>query len=333
MLSVSISYVYSISRNKVSLTLSFRIQLMGATLARPGTLSKPFYCSDMGASVLKRLEETSWVGCPAYLLEVVFFVHAFFDLDLSNDPSSQSRTVFPSGHLPEGSNPLQCPESLPKHIQAFDPVAWAESLQSYHFLPDLSMRITLATIYKAAVYLYATRVLSRPRPGATSISTTIGLPPDHAEVSTFLISQLSLIPPSDLHFKCLIWPSFIAGAECRDPAQRPVMLEILRKLYFHLISVNVRNAAWVLTMMWRKRDLKREEKSKFRADLDKDSIDSLVATSRSPSIATTPTTITGAVTTPSTTTPISPGDEFNCDDDDFDWVQELDDSRIDWLFI
>ncbi|KAL4921906.1 fungal-specific transcription factor domain-containing protein [Aspergillus aurantiobrunneus] len=302
------------------------IQLIGATLARPGTLSKPFYTSAMGASAFRRLEETSWVGCPAYLLEAIFFVHAFFDLGLSDDPNSQPSTVFPSAYLPEGSNPLQCPKNLSKHIQAFDPVAWAESLQSYLFLPDLSMRIALATIYKASVYLYATRVLSRPRPGATTISTTLGLPPDHAEVAALLIHQLSLIPSSDPHFKCLIWPSFIAGAECRDAAQRRFMLEILRTLYFHLTSVNVRNAAWVLTVMWRKRDLRREERSRFRADLDQDGA-SFYAASRSPSTTTSPTT------TPSTTTPFTPNDDYYYDDDDFDWIQELDDSKIDWLFI
>ncbi|KAL4908008.1 hypothetical protein BDW74DRAFT_189330 [Aspergillus multicolor] len=309
------------------------IQLMGATLTRPGTLSKPFYTSAMGASVLKRLEETSWVGCPAYLLETIFFVHAFFDFDLADDPDSQPSTVFPSIYLPEGSNPLQCPENLPQHIQAFDPVAWAESLQNYLYLPNLSMRIALATIYKAAVYLYATRVLSRPRPGATTISTTIGLPPDHADVAAFLVNQFSLIPPSDPHFKCLIWPSFIAGAECRDPAQRPFMLEILRTLYFHITSVNVRNAAWVLTMMWRKRDSRREERSRYRAAADfyADSAGAGFPTaSRSPSVITSPATVTA---TPSTTTPLSPNDDYYYDDDDFDWVQELDDSRVDWLFI
>ncbi|KAL4870961.1 hypothetical protein BDV12DRAFT_40971 [Aspergillus spectabilis] len=306
------------------------IQLMGSTLARPGTLSKPFYTSAMGASALKRLEETSWVGCPAYLLEAIFFVHAFFDLDISDDPISQPSTVFPSAYLPEGSNPLHCPGNLPKHIQAFDPVAWAESLQSYLFLPDLSMRIALATVYKAAVYLYATRVLSRPRPGATTISTTIGLPVDHAEVATLLIQQFSLIPASDPHFKCLIWPSFIAGAECRDPSQRPFLLETLRTLYFHITSVNVRNAAWVLTMMWRKRDQRREGRFKFRTYLDQDNRKFSIA-SRSPSLTTTSTPT--ATTTPSTTTPISPNDDYYYDDDDFDWIQELDDSRIDWLFI
>ncbi|KAL3455302.1 fungal-specific transcription factor domain-containing protein [Aspergillus heterothallicus] len=310
------------------------IQLMGATLARPGSLSKPLYTSAMGAPALKRLEQTSWVGCPAYLLEAIFFVHAFFDLDLADDPSSQPSTVFPSAYLPLGSNPLQCPENLARHIQAFDPISWAESLQDYLYLPDLSMRIALATSYKAAVYLYATRVLSRPRPGATFVSTNFGLPPDHAEVAALLIHQFTLIPSTDPHFKCLIWPSFIAGAECRDPTHRPFLLQTLRALYFHITSVNVRNSAWVLTMMWRKRDLRREERLKLRVDPDRDRDSTIFSlASRSPSLTTATNTPTTATATPSTTTPLSTNDDYYYDDDDFDWIQELDDSQIDWLFI
>ncbi|GIK01691.1 hypothetical protein Aspvir_005729 [Aspergillus viridinutans] len=281
------------------------IQLMGSTLARPGSLTQPFYSSTMGPAVLKRLEETSWVGCPAYLLEVIFFVEAGHFVAPDKDPILQHTTSFSSVFLPDDSKPLQSPEALLEHIQALDPVAWAESMQSCLYLEDLSMRIALATIYKAAVYLYASRVLSRPRSERNSmITTSFSLPPDHGAVTNILIHQIALIPVADPHFKCLIWPTFIAGAECRDPAHRPFLLEKLRALYYDITSVNVRNAAWVLSLMWRKRDQRREERNRRRAEQDE-------LFDKSPR-------------SPLTT---------DYDDDDFDWIQELDDSRIDWLFI
>ncbi|EAW09833.1 Zn(II)2Cys6 transcription factor [Aspergillus clavatus NRRL 1] len=286
------------------------IQLMGSTLARPGSLTQPFYTSSMGSAVLKRLEETSWVGCPAYLLEVIFFVQAdrFAEPDtgLNAHPNNMS---FSSAFLPSESNPLRSPDALLHHIQVFDPVAWAEAMQTCLYLDDLSMRIALATIYKAAVYLYASRVLSRPRSDPTSptahpFSTAFHLPQDHAAVTNILIRQIALIPVADPHFKCLIWPTFIAGAECRDPAHRPFLLGKLRSLYYDITSVNVRNAAWVLSLMWRKRDHRRQERNRRRAELD----ELMDESPRSP------------LTT-------------DYDDDDFDWIQELDDSRVDWLFI
>lgn len=278
---------------------------MGSTLARPGSLTQPFYSSTMGPAVLKRLEETSWVGCPAYLLEVIFFVEAGHFMAPGKDPFSQHTTSFSSVFLPDDSKPLQSPEALLGHIQAFDPVAWAESMQSCLYLEDLSMRITLGTIYKAAVYLYASRVLSRPQSQRNyMVTTSFRLPPDHGAITNLLIHQIALIPVADPHFKCLIWPTFIAGAECRDPAHRPFLLEKLRTLYYDVTSVNVRNAAWVLSLMWRKRDQRRQERNRRRAEQD----ELFDQSPRSP------------LTT-------------DYDDDDFDWIQELDDSRIDWPFI
>ncbi|OGM39506.1 C6 finger domain protein Acr-2 [Aspergillus bombycis] len=250
------------------------MQVMGATLARPGSLSKPFYSSDMGPETLKRLEETAWIGCPGYLLEVIFFVH-------------------------EGcSNPLlQPPTALLQHIQAFDPVAWAEEMQGFVRLPDLSVRTALATIWRSAVYLYTSRVLSRPRAHGRAKSTIPGLPPDHKAITNLLIQQIPLIPVADDHFKCLIWPTFIAGAECADPSLRPIPLQTLSAIYYDVTSVNVRNAAWVLSLMWQKRDSRRAQQQQQQHDNN----------------------------------PF--GSFVHDDEDDFDWIQELDDSRIDWLFI
>ncbi|KAE8148129.1 hypothetical protein BDV25DRAFT_158966 [Aspergillus avenaceus] len=265
------------------------MQVMGSTLARPGALSKPFKVLDMGPEALKRLEETAWVGCPAYLLEVIFFVHEGWcvDPDPDADPPAMN---FSSEFLPKGSNPLQSPAALLRHIQAFDPVAWSEEMQSFLYLPDLSVRIALATIWRAAVYLYAGRVLSRPRSRSRAATNTFGLPSDHKAVTNLLIQHLPLIPVADAHFKCLIWPTFIAGAECTDSSHRPVLLQTLGAIYYDVTSVNVRNAAWVLSLMWRKRDSRRNQSTQ-------------------------------------NTSPFIP------EDDDFDWIQELDDSRIDWLFI
>ncbi|PYI10255.1 C6 finger domain protein Acr-2 [Aspergillus sclerotiicarbonarius CBS 121057] len=291
------------------------IQLMGSTLARPGSLTRPFYASSMGPAMLKRLEETSWVGCPAYLLEVIFLIHAglYFDPDVG--PNSQPTMIFSSGFLPKNSNPLQSPGALLQHIQAFDPAAWAKSMQSCWYLADLSMRTALATVYKGAVYLYASRVLSRPRPGAATIPNHFGLASDHAMVADLTIRQIALIPIADPHFKCLIWPTFIAGAECRDPSQRPFLLDKLRALYYDITSVNVRNAAWVLSVMWQKQDQKKAEKSTAHAKNEGGNS----WQSHSPSS--------------STNNDHTHDDDDNDDEDNFDWIQELDESRIDWLFI
>jgi hypothetical protein len=264
------------------------MEIMGSTLARPGALSKPFYSSTMGPSILKRLEENSWVGCPAYLLEVIFFVHALWYPDSEIAAATPQPTALPASIQPGQPLTMATFATLLEGIRNFDPVSWSQEMQAVFFIPDLTYRLALATSYQDAVYLYTSRVLSRKRPGFDPPWSDVGLPADHSFIATNLVTQICLIPPSDPHFKCLIWPTFIAGAECR-PSQRGLILEKLGSLYEALTSVNVRNAAWVLRLMWQKQDTKRRERQNGDGEEDVDL--------------------------------------------SFDWIDELDSSRLDWLFI
>ncbi|CAI7584591.1 unnamed protein product [Penicillium viridicatum] len=269
------------------------MEIMGSTLARPGALSKPFYSSSMGPEILKRLEENSWVGCPAYLLEVIFFIHALWYPDSEVAAITPQPTALPTPIQPGQPLTLDSFASLLQGIRNFDPIAWSQEMQNVFFVPNLTYRLALATSYQDAVYLYTSRVLSRAREGFSPPWTDVGLPLDHRLIATNLITQICLIPNSDPHFKCLIWPTFIAGAECR-PSQRGLILEMLRSLYETLTSVNVRNAAWVLRLMWQKQDLKRRERQNVSDEQ---------------------------------------GYDNNDDDLEFDWIEELDHTRLDWLFI
>ncbi|CAG7918732.1 unnamed protein product [Penicillium olsonii] len=270
------------------------MEIMGSTLARPGALSKPFYSSSMGPSILKRLEENSWVGCPAYLLEVIFFIHSLWypDSEIATKPQPPG---LPTPMQPGQPLTLEAFASLLQGIRNFDPITWSQNMQDVFFIPDLTYRLALATSYQDAVYLYTSRVLSRSREGFSPPWTDVGMPTDHRLITTNLITQICLVPASDPHFKCLIWPTFIAGAECL-PSQRALILDKLGSLYESLTSANVRNAAWVLRLMWQKQDLKRRDRNEGQGFGE------------------------------------TVGD---IDDDDlmFDWIDELDHSRLDWLFI
>lgn len=230
--------------------------------------------------------------------------------------------------LPERSKPIETPSALLQHIRAFDPSVWAEEMQTFLFLPDLSARIALAAAYKAAVYLYVSRVLSRPRSGSASasssaLSTSFGLPADHETVVDELIHQLSVIPRADPHFKCLLWPTFIAGAEIKYPSQRAAILERLGAIYSAITSVNVRNAAWVLSLMWQKQDLKLQRQE--RRSSGRPTAEEHHRHHRQKAMS-------GSCGKDCYC--INCNDDCNDNDDElFDWIQELDDSQIDWLFI
>ncbi|GAM39336.1 hypothetical protein TCE0_034r10805 [Talaromyces pinophilus] len=262
-------------------------EIMGSTLARPGVLSRPFYSPSMGSAMLKRLEKTSWVGCPAYLLDVIFFVHAQRYSETGETAEYSLSFLTPSGEATRAESPL----AVLRHIDAFDTDSWAEEMQSYLTLPDLSQRLALARAYKAAVHLYARRVLSRTTAFASDCALTdFSISPlqSRKTVANDLIQNLLLIQPEDEHFKCLIWPTFIAGAECTSREQRSITLRLLGLLWNGFYSLNLQNAACVLKVMWDKQD------------------ERLQATG---------------------------SEEEGGGDEGFDWIQELDQSSTDWLFI
>jgi hypothetical protein len=269
-------------------------EIMGSTLARPGVLSRPFYSPSMGSAMLKRLEKTAWVGCPAYLLDVIFFVHAQRYSETCETAEYSLSFLTPSGEATRAESPL----AVLRHIDAFDADAWAEEMQSYLYLtlPDLSQRLALARAYKAAVYLYARRVLSRTTAFASDCALTdfshSPLQP-RKTVENELIQNLLLIPPEDEHFKCLIWPTFIAGAECTSHEQRSITLRLLGLLWNGFYSLNLQNAACVLKVMWDKQDERLQATDVHQEEEDDD----------------------------------------DDDDEGFDWIQELDQSSTDWLFI
>jgi hypothetical protein len=255
-------------------------EIMGSTLARPGVLSRPFYSQSMGAAVLQRLEKTAWVGCPAYLLDAMFFVHAQRFSNYGNTPGYAYSLSFPPS---SATATTDSPLAILRHIDAFDPVGWAGEMQAYLFLSDVSQRVALACAYKAAVYLYARRVVS-VFGGGFDRENCPEVWKDRDTVEKELVHNISLIRPDDEHFKCTIWPTFIAGAESTHREQRVFTLQHLYMLWNDFCSVNLHNAACVLKMMWQKQD----ERSQSESSLDKG---------------------------------------------EFDWIQELDQSRTDWLFI
>lgn len=329
------------------------MEIMGSTLARPGTISKPFFNQSMGTNILQRLEKTSWIGCPAYLLEVIFFLHA---QNYSDEGELHSLSFLRSALNRPGSSlsrlmaSKEKAEIILRHIYAFSPSRWAEDMQSTLFLRDLSKRIALASAYKSAVYLYAQRIFSVPSchmgkvgitneelqegthengsPSMFSNSQLLGsctLPPySRRQAATDLIRHISVIPYSDHHFKCTIWLTFIAGAEATTAQQRQFTLERLEMLWDAIASVNVQNAAQVLKSMWHKRREWRKARMGQHKDHEVEYADSTHEMVHENSADESSPTINDG---------LEVHDDVDDVDDEFNWIQVLDRSRTDWLFI
>lgn len=257
------------------------IEIMGSTLARSGTYSPPLYYQLMGFTTLERLEQTSFVGCPAPLLEVILLLnslrHSYSETSL---PTISPNSVPPFTTDPDSElDQTDFPSALLNHILSFDPVSWAKNIQAVTGFNDYQSRFHAASGYQIAVYLYAARVNS------------ITIPPQqHNEQVDKLFYHILAIPPTDDVVKCTIWPTFIAGAESNSQTQRQTALDNLDKLWNVILSANLRSASMVLKTLWRKKAERKEKQQR------------------------------------------NGGNELN-GSESFNWIQELDRTKGNWLFI
>lgn len=75
-----------------------------------------------------------------------------------------------------------------------------------------------------------------------------------AQLAAQVIADISTIPTHDPLFKCIVWPTFISGAETWGLAQRDIVRGLLRDLWLELRSENIANAASVLEGIWDRAD-------------------------------------------------------------------------------
>lgn len=189
------------------LNLVPRLSIFGSTLSnqyRSDVLS--LFTEPELDAILQRAEGTSWTGCPAELLSIMYAI------DKGDSSEIASRIVG-----------FSCPQWAARH-------------------PDVSsraMRIHLAESYKGAISIYAAR--SFP---ALASQTEFG------NILDIAIPHLQSIPPEDSHFKGILWPAFVLGAEARDPKHRAIVLDIFQHLHSLLQTWAVKQATLLLQEIW-----------------------------------------------------------------------------------
>lgn len=189
------------------LNLVARLSIFGSTLSNQyrSDVLNLFTEPELDA-ILQRAEGTSWTGCPAELLRVMYAI----------DKGDSA--------------------GIAKRLVAFSCPRWADR----H--PDISskaMRTHLAESYKGAVSIYAAR----------SFPALAG----RAETAVILdtaIFHLQSVPPHDSHFKGILWPAFVLGAEATNPKHRAIVLEIFYHLHSLLQTWSVKQATLLLQEIW-----------------------------------------------------------------------------------
>lgn len=116
--------------------------------------------------------------------------------------------------------------ALIQRAQDFDIKGWAEDLhRNDHFnnIP-IESRVNVGSAHRLAACLYTSQAIP---------SAGIQLGENAGErLSHEVFEHLACVPDEDPNFKATAWPTFVAGAETKDPATREWVMNRLRRLVF-----------------------------------------------------------------------------------------------------
>lgn len=128
--------------------------------------------------------------------------------------------------------------------QNFDCVEWASGFQrSSTSIVDVQKLSNLSLAYKTATLLYGRRVLN-------AFKTAV---PDNEVLVIQLLALIDDLKSDTALFKCLLWPTFIAGLECQTEAQQNAVLQSMRMLWDSTSCLNIISASKVLQDRWKQK--------------------------------------------------------------------------------
>lgn len=208
-----------------------RIATLGATLSSPKSRSEFSIPSDGN-----RHQESivrSFLGCPEFILKAIHFF------------SNQRDLISESGiHEMISDADVQDTVTMLELTQNFDCVGWASRFQrSSPSIVNVQRLSNLSLAYKTAALLYGRRVLNAFKAAV----------PDNEDLVLQLLALIDDLKSDTTLFKCLLWPTFIAGLECQTEAQQTAVLQSMRMLWDLTSCLNIISASKVLQDRWKQK--------------------------------------------------------------------------------
>ncbi|KAJ5161714.1 hypothetical protein N7492_007106 [Penicillium capsulatum] len=224
------------------------IETLGATFLRPRLLSQFSSLNQQELRVQETIEK-AFLGCPEYMLTAIQCLSMQRD-SISGVKPLDDTTIH--SHMAETA-------SLLTLIDNFDSYAWASSLQySRDSSPQkIANLCKLSQAYKIGTLLYGQRILD-------ALTSEVTVQDDKLSELLGLIDSLK--DDQDM-FKCVLWPVFVAGLECRWQAQRDFLIGSLERFWEITRCLNAVNAAKTLRGYWEQVGLPSEAPSQWIFDI------------------------------------------------------------------
>lgn len=182
----------------------------------------------------------SFLGCPGLLLRAIRFISTERDIILAGSQDMQARAQ----NSPEARivAMLDLVEGFDCFTSPFTPKDEGSPIEPG--LQDTYRRRVLSEVYKTSILVYGKRVLAKLLGAEITLDT-------YVSNLIELLDTLRLDP--DL-LKCVLWPLFVAGLECRSTKQRQYFIDHLEEFWMTTKCLNAVNATKILQQHWENDD-------------------------------------------------------------------------------
>ncbi|TXB96239.1 hypothetical protein FocTR4_00016643 [Fusarium oxysporum f. sp. cubense] len=204
------------------------LQTFGSSLAKPGVLTSASTLSSIRASAFSTVTPN---GCPVQILSTIEIF------------ASQRRHDFV---FAENTTNIVVLEDALQKMRSYDIVSWAVHNTTEYSKVSSEDLARLGTIWQLSADIYACRVL------AYLIGSTLAS--ESLQVQGLIAAYAFLEREDDELIKCLIWPTFVAGAASTTYEARAWVLQTLDRIWSRGHCANTKNAAKVLGKLWEKYD-------------------------------------------------------------------------------
>ena len=179
---------------------------------------------------MKRVEVNSYLSCPPEILQIILQASQLsYETPLTDWSISAADRAL----------------ALIQDALNFDIPEWAAQLQRLANVSDIESRVHVASAHRSAVCLYILQAI----PLVRSVQ-----PVDTKFLVDDILSHLSMVAENDPYFKATSWPTFIAGAETRDPEKRTWTLKRLLGIWAICSWGYIFTAIEMLKATWQMQD-------------------------------------------------------------------------------
>lgn len=190
--------------------------------------------------ILQRATSNCYLSCPPDIMAILY-------------AASRLSNAEADGQVGDGVT--RAALSLLQRAQKVEIYEWARTIHSAAHLEVFSIdsRVHAAWSHLFAACLYILRAI----PSVTAMV-------DEQTVRAFgegLIHHLESVPDADPNFKATTWPSFIAGAEAREPERRRWAMDRLHRLFLRCPWGFLYTAMEAVQAIWDSQGAEEEDRS------------------------------------------------------------------------